>query len=317
MTQAQGPVGRPPAVVAGDAAVFEAPARPVETAGRGTLSRFFGRTPLHVAIVGICLIWTIPTVALFVSSFRPERATAETGWWTAFQLPFEFTVANYGEVLTARNMGTSFINSLFVAIPSTVIPIMVAAFAAYAFAWMNFPGRQVLFVIVVGLLVIPLQSTLIPLLQLLGPQGLGIVGTFPAIWLAHTGYGLPFSIYLLRNFFGQLPREMFESAYIDGASPVTAFFRLALPTSVPAIASLAIFQFMWTWNDLLVGLIFLGGNKRVAPMTVTIANLVQSLGQGWQLLAPAAFISMMLPLLIFFGLQRYFVRGILGGSVKG
>jgi len=314
MTQAQGPIARPPGA---DAGVLEAPPRPVAIAGRRGLSRFWGRLPVHATVIGISLIWTIPTIALLVSSVRPERAVVETGWWTFFQLPFAFTLENYGEVITARNMGTSFINSLFVAIPATVIPIMIAAFAAYAFAWMNFPGRNLLFVFVVGLLVIPLQSTLIPLLQLLGPRGLDIVGTFPAIWLAHTGFGLPFAVYLLRNFFGQLPREMFESAYIDGASPVTAFFRLALPTSVPAIASLAIFQFMWTWNDLLVALIFLGGTQSVAPMTVSIANLVQSLGQGWQLLAPAAFISMMLPLVIFFSLQRYFVRGILGGSVKG
>jgi alpha-glucoside transport system permease protein len=157
--------------------------------------------------------------------------------------------------------------------------------------------------------------TLIPVLRIY--TVLGVTGTFLGVWLAHAGYGLPFSIYLLRNFFGGLPREMFESAYLDGASPVTAFFRLALPTSVPALASLAIFQFMWVWNDLLVALIYLGGRPAVAPMTLTIANLTNSLGQGWQLLTAAAFLSMLLPLIIFFSLQRYFVRGILAGSVKG
>ncbi len=212
-------------------------------------------------------------------------------------------------------MGPSFVNSLFVTIPATVIPIMVAAFAAYAFAWMRFPGRNLLFFAVVALLVVPLQTTLIPVLRLF--TGLGIVGTFPAIWLAHTGYGLPFAVYLLRNFFGELPREMFEAAAIDGASPVVTFFRLVLPTSVPALASLAIFQFLWVWNDLLVALIYLGGNPAVAPMTVTVSNLTNSLGQNWQLLTAAAFISMLLPLVVFFSLQRYFVSGILAGSVKG
>ena len=185
-------------------------------------------------------------------------------------------------MLTENNMAQSFLNSLLITIPATVIPILVAAYAAYAFAWMDFPGRNLLFILVVGLLVIPLQSSLIPVLQL--STNLGMTGTFPAVWLAHTGFGLPFAIFLLRNFFGQLPREMFESAYLDGASPTTAFFRLVLPLSVPAIASLVIFQFMFVWNDLLVALILVGGTTDVAPMTVTIANLVNSLGPG---LAPA------------------------------
>ncbi|MGE5139796.1 MAG: carbohydrate ABC transporter permease, partial [Rudaea sp.] len=229
--------------------------------------------------------------------------------------PFQFTLDNYRQVLTTNNMGQSFVNSLFITIPGTLIPIMVAAFAAYAFAWMEFPGRNWLFITVVGLLVVPLQMTLVPVLQIY--NALHLTGTFPGIWLAHAAYGLPLSVYLLRNFFGSLPRDMFESAYLDGASPVTAFFQLALPTSVPALASLAIFQFMWVWNDLLVALIYLGGTPSVAPMTVTVSNLVNSLGQGWQLLTAAAFISMMLPLLVFFSMQRYFVRGILAGSVKG
>jgi alpha-glucoside transport system permease protein len=204
---------------------------------------------------------------------------------------------------------------VFVAIPATVIPILIAAYAAYAFAWMEFPGRQWLFLVVVGLLVVPLQVTLIPVLRLF--TAFGLTGTFLGIWLAHTGYGLPFAIYLLRSFFGNLPRDMFESAALDGAGPFTMFFRLVLPTSVPAIASLAIFQFMWVWNDLLIALIYLGGQPSVAPMPVTISNLVNSLGQDWQLLTAAAFISMALPLLVFFALQRYFVQGILAGSVKG
>ena len=290
-----------------------APPRRRTTGERITLA--LRRGPLHVVIILLCLIWMVPTVGLLVSSFRPAQQVATTGWWNAFTLPFQFTLDNYQQVLSANNMGSSFINSLFIAIPATVIPIMVAAFAAYAFAWMEFPGRQFLFIVVVGLLVVPLQMTLIPVLRLF--TALHLTGTFLAVWLAHTGYGLPFAVYLLRNFFGDLPRDMFESAYLDGASPFTAFFRLALPTSVPALASLAIFQFMWVWNDLLVALIYLGGTPSVAPMTVTISGLVNSLGQGWQLLTAAAFLSMMLPLLVFFSMQRYFVRGILAGSVKG
>lgn len=273
------------------------------------------RGPLHVAVLAICLLWTVPTIALLVSSFRPQNLVSTTGWWTAFTPPFQFTLENYQRVLTTNNMATSFVNSLFVAIPATVIPILVAAFAAYAFAWMEFPGRNLLFLVVVGLLVVPLQMTLIPILRLFTATGL--TGSFLGIWLAHTGYGLPFGIYLLRNFFGALPREMFESAYLDGAGPWTVFFRLVLPLSVPALASLAIFQFMWVWNDLLVALIYLGGTPSVAPMPVTVSNLVNSLGQGWQLLTAAAFISMALPLVVFFSMQQYFARGILAGSVKG
>jgi len=279
------------------------------------LSQFLSKTPIHIVLIFISLLWIIPSVGLLVSSFRPAALVATTGWWTALKTPFQFTLDNYQQVLTTNNMGTSFVNSLFVTIPATVIPIMVAAFAAYAFAWMDFPGRNLLFITVVGLLVVPLQMTFIPVLRLFNSAHL--TGTFLGIWLAHTGYGLPFAVYLLRNFFGALPREMFESAYLDGASPFTAFFQLALPLSVPALASLAIFQFMWVWNDLLVALIYLGGTPTVAPMTVTISNLVNSLGQGWQLLTAAAFISMLLPLIIFLTLQRYFVRGILAGSVKG
>jgi alpha-glucoside transport system permease protein len=277
--------------------------------------RWWSRIPLHTALVIISLVWLVPTVALLVSSFRPASDVNTSGWWNAFQLPFGFTLDNYADVLSNNNVGQSFLNSLFISIPATVIPIMVAAFAAYAFAWMEFPGRNVLFILVVALLVVPLQSALIPVLQL--TTSIGLTGTFPAVWLAHTGFGLPFAIFLLRNFFGALPREMFESAYLDGASPTTAFFRLVLPLSVPAIASLIIFQFMWVWNDLLVALILVGGSAKVAPLTVTIANMVGTLGQNWHLLTAAAFVSMVLPLIVFFSLQRYFVRGILGGSIKG
>lgn len=301
-----------PVISTPETAKLDAPARARSSAGGPSI---FGRLPLHLTLVIVCVIWMLPTVSLLINSFRPESDVLTTGWWNAFQLPFEFTLANYEEVLTQDDMGTSFLNSLLITIPATVIPIMVAAFAAYAFAWMNFPGRNALFILVVGLLVVPLQSALIPVLQL--TTNAGLTGSFAAVWLAHTGFGLPFAIFLLRNFFGALPREMFESAYLDGASPTTAFFRLVLPLSVPAIASLVIFQFMFVWNDLLVALILVGGTPDVAPITVSIANLVQSRGQGWHLLTAAAFISMVLPLVVFFSLQRFFVRGILGGSVKG
>ena len=274
-----------------------------------------GSIPTHVVVIALTLLWIVPTVGLLVSSFRPGFLVANSGWWTAFAPPYQFTIDNYTQVLTTNNLATSFMNSLMITLPGTLIPIAVAAFAAYAFAWMHFPLRNVLFLTLVALLVVPLQMTLIPVLQSYTKYGL--TGTFPGIWLAHTAYGLPFSIYLLRNFFGSLPKDLFEAASIDGAGPVRAFFQLVLPLSVPALASLAIFQFLWVWNDFLIALILLGGNPQVAPLTVTLANLVNSLGQNWQLLTAAAFVSTALPLVVFFSLQRYFVRGILAGSVKG
>lgn len=285
--------------------------------GRGLsprLRRFLRRLPLHIVIAIALIVWFEPTFALLVSSFRPEHLVATTGWWTAFTGAWNFTLNLYQQAISA-GMGQSFLNSLFITIPATVIPIMIAAFAAFAFAWMDFAGRELLFTIVVGLLVVPLQMTLIPILRVYNT--LHLTGTFPGIWLAHAAYGLPFAVYLLRNFIGGLPRDLLESAYLDGASPFTAFLRLVLPLSVPGIASLAIFQFLFVWNDLLIALIYLGGYPSVAPMTVTISNLVNSLGGGWQLLTAAAFLSMALPLVVFFSLQRYFVRGILAGSVKG
>ena len=280
-----------------------------------SIIKYIRKGPLHFVILIICALWFLPTFGLLISSFRPPNLIMTTGWWKSFKTPFTFTLANYKNVLTTGNMARSFFNSLIIAIPSTVMPIMIAAFAAYAFSWMKFPGRDLLFLILIGLLVVPIQMTLIPVLRLF--NHLHLTGTFLGIWLAHTAYGLPFAVYLLRNFIGELPGSLFESAFLDGASHFDIFFRLVLPTSMPAISSLATFQFLWVWNDLLVALIYLGGTPRVAPMTVTISNLVNSYGGGWELLTAAAFISMILPIILFFSLQKYFVRGILAGSIKG
>jgi alpha-glucoside transport system permease protein len=225
----------------------------------------------------------------------------------------QWTLANYSEVLEG-GMGSAFINSLVVTIPATVIPILAAAFAAYAFAWMRFPGREILFVLIVGLLVIPIQVAFIPLLRLFGQFGMN--GQFAAVWLAHTGFGMPLAIYLLRNYMGSLPREVIESAKVDGASDFQTFWRLIIPLSVPALAAFAIFQFLWVWNDLLVALIFLGGGRNEV-VTLALQQLVGSRGQDWHILTSGAFITMIVPLIVFFSLQRFFVRGLTAGSVKG
>jgi len=284
----------------------------------GKLTRMLSRGPLHIVLIIVALVWMLPTVGLMITSFRPPADVAHSGWWTVFEHPFNFmqySLENYRAVIREEGMGRAFLNSLIITIPGTIIPVMVAALAAYAFAWMKFPGRQFLFLLTVALLVVPLQMTFIPVLRVF--IQLGMVGTFPAIWLAHIGYGLPLAVYLFRNFMAGLPSELIDSASIDGASPLQSFFRIVLPLSVPAIASLAIFQFLWVWNDLLVALIYLGGDPEMAPVTLQISNLVGARGENWHVLTAAAFISMTLPLVVFFSLQRYFVRGILAGSVKG
>lgn len=283
-----------------------------------SLGKFCNRTPVHLALIVISVIWTLPTVGLLISSLRHREDLLTSGWWTVFQHPFDFTqyqLGNYVEVLTTQGMGQAFLNSFTIAIPATAIPIAIATFAAYAFAWMKFPGRQLLFILVVGLLVVPLQMTLIPILRAYNQFGLS--GTFLGIWLAHTGYGLPLGIYLLRNYIGALPKDLVEAAAVDGASHLTTFTRLIVPLSLPAIASFAVFQFLWVWNDLLVALVYLGGTPDVAPLTMRLTTLVGSRGEAWQILTAAAFVTMIVPLIVFFALQRYFVRGILAGSVKG
>ncbi len=278
---------------------------------------FLSKLPVKIAVVVIVALWSLPTVGLLITSFRPQEAIATTGWWSVITNPFSetWTLINYQNVLTADGMFDAFVNSLIVTIPATVIPITIAAFAAYAFAWIKFPGRTLLFAIVVGLLVIPLQMTLVPLLRVY--NNLGLTGTFLGIWLAHTAFGLPLAIYLLYNYIAQLPKDLFESAYIDGASHFTAFTKLVLPLAVPAIAAFAIFQFLWVWNDLLVALVFLGTDSEVAVVTARLNELVGTKGQDWHVLTAGAFITMIFPLTVFLALQRYFVRGLLAGSVKG
>ena len=269
------------------------------------------------AVVAIAVLWSMPTVALLISSFRNAADIQGSGWWTMFLHPFQtaqLTAENYQAVM-AEGLGNAFVNSLVVTIPATVIPIVVAAFAAYAFAWMRFPGRRLLFAIVVGLLVLPLQMALIPLLRVY--THLDLTGTFLGTWLAHAGFGLPLAIFLLYSYMSELPRDIFESAYMDGASHFEAFLHLAVPLSMPALVSFAIFQFLWVWNDLLVALVFLGTDSEVATLTATLNELVGTKGESWHLLTAGAFVSMVVPLLVFLLLQRYFVRGLLAGSIKG
>lgn len=257
-------------------------------------------------------------MGMLVSSFRTMNDIRTSGWWTIFVHPFEmsqWTLENYITVLTADGMANAFINSLIITLPATIIPITIAAFAAYAFAWMNFRGRELLFALVVALLVVPLQMALIPILRLY--TTLELNGTFLGTWLAHTGFGLPLAIFLFYGYIAQLPRDLFESAWIDGASHYTTFTRLVLPLSVPAVASFAIFQFLWVWNDLLVALVFLGTAPDVAIVTSRLTAMVGTKGEAWHLLTAGAFVTMIVPLIIFLSLQRYFVRGLLAGSVKG
>jgi len=364
----------------------------------GKRQKLLGSLFVNGTLFLLVVLWTIPTLGIFVSSFRNRDDIATTGWWNVlphrewqpvdeiipsevgldpngvmeikgvsgtfeefregietqdgkritwignkrigkvevqeqvWTVSWNFSLDNYRQVLGGQNfefkrpdgtveivpgdnMNRAFLNSLTVAIPSTVIPILIATFAAYAFAWMNFPGRRGMFIMVVALLVVPLQIALVPLLR--DYKALNLNGTFLAIWLAHTGFGLPLATYLLYNYVSTLPRDIFESAFIDGASHFTVFTRLVLPLSVPALASFAIFQFLWVWNDYLVALIFLGGNPEFELVTQRMAAIVGARGQDWHLLTAGAFVSMVLPLAVFFGLQRYFVRGLLAGSVKG
>ena len=263
----------------------------------------------------IAILWTIPTIGLLITSFRPARDIRTSGWWTAWQNP-EFTLDNYDQAMFGgtTNLASYFVNSLVITIPAVLIPISIACMGAYAFAWMDFRGGKTLFVVVFALQIVPIQVTLIPLLTLFVDAGLA--GTFWPIWIAHSIFALPLAIYLLHNFMSELPKELVEAARVDGAGHLKIFFRIMLPLMVPAIAAFAIFQFLWVWNDLLVGLTF-GASPEVAPLTVRVAELAGSRGSDWHLLSAGAFISMVVPLIVFLAFQRFFVRGLLAGSVKG
>ena len=276
------------------------------------------RSPMWVRIVVtlICLAWVIPTFGLAITSFRTQDDATNSGWWTIFTTPANLTrltFQNYVDVFDQANMGEAFVNSLAITIPATIIPILIAAFAGYAFTFMSFPGRDLLLILIVGLLVVPTQVALVPLLKFYGAIGLN--GTLPAVWLTHIGFGMSLAVYIIRNYMSTLPKEVIESAKIDGASHFQTFWRLILPMSTPVLASFAIFQFLWVWNDLLNALIFRPG--RTQPLTVALVPLLGQEGQGWQLLTAGGLFTMIVPIIVFLSLQRYFVRGLTAGSVKG
>lgn len=278
--------------------------------------RNIGQAPWAVRIILgiICFLWIVPVFGLFVSSFRGEQDANSTGWWTVLAHP-SLTTANYHDVLTQANLGSAFVNSLAITLPATFIPILIAAFAAYAFTFMEFKGREVLFVVVVSLLVVPNYVSFVPILKIYGD--IGLTGSFPAAWLAHIGFGMSLAIYILRNYMATLPRTVIESAEIDGASHFQTFYRLILPMSVPALASFAIFQFLWVWNDLLVALVFIGPGSDNSPITVATAQLLGQQGQNINLVTAGGFFSMVVPVLVFLVLQRFFIRGLTAGAVKG
>jgi alpha-glucoside transport system permease protein len=274
--------------------------------------RTLNRTPIHLFLGIVAVIWLAPTIGLLITSFRPRSDIQSTGWWSVLGT-LRFTGENYQQVLDAAGMGQSFINSLIISIPSTLLPLAVCSFAAYAFSWLRFPFRDTIFLIIVALMMVPVQVAFLPLQQLFKPFQLtqGFVG----IWLAHTAFAIPFGVFLLRNFFITLPRDLIEAARIDGSSTFGVYRTIVLPLSVPAIAAYGIFQFLWVWNDLLMALIFVNNGANL-PMTVKITTLLGTYGSEWHLLAASAFLLMFVPLAVFFSLQRYFVQGLLAGSVK-
>jgi len=271
-----------------------------------------------LAIV-IAILWTVPTFGLLVTSFRSQRDINTSGWWTAFGDPSGWTLENYRKALapgTSTSLSQYFINTVVITIPAVVLPLFLASLAAYAFAWMPFRGRDALFVAVFALQIVPLQVALIPLLDFYVNR-LGFGASYWSVWLSHTIFALPLAIFLIHNFMRELPSELMEAARVDGAGHVTIFFRILLPLLTPALAAFGIFQFLWVWNDLLVSLVFLGGTPDVAPITVRVAELSGSRGSAWYLLSAGAFIAMIVPVVVFLALQRYFVRGLLAGGLKG
>ena len=282
---------------------------------------FLAKTPVHVALIGLALLWLVPSVGLLVTSFRPRADIQSSGWWETLQ-GASFTIRNYDLVLNANQMGSSFLNSAMIAFPATILPLFIGALAAYAFSWIRFPFRDTIFLLLVALMVVPIQSALVPVLLEFQEMGTWLTGDrtfftgwYWGIWIAHTAFALPFCIFLLRNCFITLPRDLIEAARVDGATNWKIFSSIVLPLSVPALASFGIFQFLWVWNDLLMSLIFIQESE-LWPMTIRISQLQSTYGSEWHLLSAAAFLLMIVPLIVFFSLQRYFVQGLLAGSVK-
>jgi alpha-glucoside transport system permease protein len=287
-------------------------AGPAKLTASERIVQFLAKTPVHLALVAVAFVWLVPTIGLAITSVRIPTDITGSSWWSSL-LEWRYTINNYETVLSRGNMDTSFVNSLVITIPSTLLPLAIAALAAYAFSWIRFPFRDTIFLLIVALMVVPIQMALVPLLRLF--RDLGVANNFGGIWLAHTAFGLPLGIFLLRNFFITLPRDLIEAARVDGASNLKIFLRVVLPLSVPALASFAIFQFLWVWNDLLMALVFVQ-NSDLWPMTIRINQLQSQFGIEWHLLSAGAFLLMAVPLVVFFALQRYFVQGLLAGSVK-
>ncbi|KMM45642.1 MAG: carbohydrate ABC transporter permease [Cellulomonas sp.] len=300
-----------------DTATVGGPVKPGGESTAAAARRRLSKPWASLFAVILAVLWTIPTFGLLVTSFRPVADINNSGWWTVLTNP-NFTLENYQTVLStesSQSLAPSIVNSIVITIPAVVLPMFLATLAAYAFAWMNFRGKNVLFIAVFALQVVPIQVTLIPLLSLY--VDINIAGTFWAVWLSHTMFGLPLAVFLLHNFMQEIPGELIEAARVDGAGHVTIFFRLMLPMLKPAIAALGIYQFLWVWNDLLVALTFAGSSRELAPMTVALLNLTGTRGSQWFLLSAGAFVSIIIPAIVFLSLQRYFVRGLLAGSVKG
>ena len=294
--------------------------RPRESAST-RLVAFLGRSPLHIALVVLAGLWLLPTVGLLVTSFRPRPDIAATGWWTALTST-DFTLKNYDLVLNANQMSSSFLNSALIAVPSTIFPLLIGSMAAYAFSWIRFPFRDTIFLSIVALMVVPVQSAFVPMLiefqnfgEFLTGTKTAVTGWYFGIWIAHTVFALPFCVFLLRNFFITLPRDLIEAARVDGASNWKIFRSIVIPLSVPALASFGIFQFLWVWNDLLTALVFIQESDQW-PMTIRISQMLSTYGVEYHLLSAGAFLLMAVPLMVFFALQRYFVQGLLAGSVK-
>jgi alpha-glucoside transport system permease protein len=265
----------------------------------------------------IITVWSVPTLGLLVSSFRPRVAIDTNGWWTTLLNPLGsmWTLGNYVEVLNYNGFAQSFLNSALVAVPVVALLLSMAAFASYAFAWMDFPFRRAAYLVFIALFVVPLQVAFIPVLQLFSK--IGINGTFVAAWLAHCGFGTPLAIYIVTDYMRTIPRELIEAARVDGASELQTFFRVVFPLSLPVLAAFGILEFLWVWNDLLVNLVFLGSSTDTQVLTVRLQTMIGTHGEDWHLLTAGAFVSMAVPLFVFFAFQRYFVRGIVGGAVKG